>query len=175
MKYCAFLRGVNVKGTAMKMADICLVFEKLGLSQVSSVLATGNIIFSSDLNSEILKQRIEKTMSESFNFECFLFLKNDVEIDAICKNNPFLIDIDYHTYVLVGNDTIENTLLDEFNKNENSREEEAKIVDRTLYWKVKKGNTLVSQFGKILAKKKFRDQFTSRNLNTFEKVNIKMK
>ena len=28
MKYCAFLRGVNVNGTAMKMAEVCDVFKK---------------------------------------------------------------------------------------------------------------------------------------------------
>ncbi len=28
MKYCAFLRGVNVKGTNMKMADVRQVFKE---------------------------------------------------------------------------------------------------------------------------------------------------
>lgn len=175
MKYCAFLRGVNVKGTSMKMAEVCLVFEKLGLLQVSSVLATGNIIFSSDLNDEFLKQHIEKAMSENFNYECFLFLKNEKEVDSICRNNPFLEDKNYHTYVIVANASIENTLWNEFNKSENTKEEDAKIVNDVLYWKVKKGNTLDSQFGKILAKKKFKDQFTSRNFNTFEKVFTKIR
>lgn len=48
MKYCAFLRGVNVKGTNMKMAEVCEVFKKAGMVEVSSVLASGNIIFASD-------------------------------------------------------------------------------------------------------------------------------
>lgn len=39
-----------------------------------------------------------------------------------------------------------------------------------FYWKVKKGNTLESNFGKILGKKGFKDCFTSRNLNTFDKI-----
>ena len=50
MKYCAFLRGVNVKGTAMKMADVVEVFKKQGLIKVSSILATGNILFESEEN-----------------------------------------------------------------------------------------------------------------------------
>ena len=43
-KFCAFLRGVNVKGTNMKMADVCKVFSDAGMQDVSSVLASGNII-----------------------------------------------------------------------------------------------------------------------------------
>ena len=57
MKYCAFLRGVNVNGTAMKMAEVCDVFKKAGMKDVSSVLATGNILFESDEAPENLKQK----------------------------------------------------------------------------------------------------------------------
>ena len=48
MKYCAFLRGVNVKGTAMKMVEVVEVFKNAGMKNVSSVLATGNILFESE-------------------------------------------------------------------------------------------------------------------------------
>ena len=56
MKHCAFLRGVNVNGTAMKMAEVCYVFKKAGMKDVSSVLATGNILFESDEAPENLTQ-----------------------------------------------------------------------------------------------------------------------
>lgn len=59
-KYCAFLRGVNVKGTNMKMAEVCKVFQDIGVKDVSSVLASGNIIFSSDDSAENLKTKLEK-------------------------------------------------------------------------------------------------------------------
>ena len=39
-----------------------------------------------------------------------------------------------------------------------------------FYWKVPKGNTLESDFGKIVGRKDLKNTFTSRNLNTFEKV-----
>lgn len=38
MKFCAFLRGVNVKGTSMKMAEVVDVFKKAGMEEVLSVL-----------------------------------------------------------------------------------------------------------------------------------------
>jgi uncharacterized protein (DUF1697 family) len=72
MKYCAFLRGVNVKGTAMKMAEVVELFKKQGLIKVSSVLATGNILFESEENPLELR-KLEKALSEHFDYEAFCF------------------------------------------------------------------------------------------------------
>ena len=53
--FCAFLRGVNVKGTNMKMAEACALFQKSGMKNVQAVLATGNIIFLSNKKKKELK------------------------------------------------------------------------------------------------------------------------
>ncbi|WP_332030320.1 DUF1697 domain-containing protein, partial [Kaistella sp.] len=87
MKYCAFLRGVNVNGTSMKMAEVMNVFTDAGMKEVSSVLASGNILFSSDKKPSELKNILEKSMSEYFDYEAFLFLKNENEISEIVNNN----------------------------------------------------------------------------------------
>lgn len=168
--FCAFLRGVNVKGTTMKMAEVCTVFEKAGMNNVSSVLASGNILFSSDKNKNELKTLLEKAMSEHFNYEAFLFLKDKNEIDIICHKNPFEVSSEYHIYGFAGIFEIEKTLMTEFEKGKKAKDEEAKIAENNFYWKVPKGNTLESDFGKILGQKKLKNSFTSRNLNTFEKV-----
>lgn len=44
----------------MKMAEVCKVFQDIGVKDVSSVLASGNIIFSSDDSAENLKTKLEK-------------------------------------------------------------------------------------------------------------------
>lgn len=170
MKYCAFLRGVNVKGTSMKMADVCKVFSDEGMNQVSSVLATGNIIFESDKNREELKAILEKTMSESFGYDAFLFIKTEKEIAEIFDKNPFEKSDNNHIYVFVGTENIEKTLLTEFENSSKTEHEKGEIVENTFYWQVPKGNTLDSEFGKILGKKTMKNLFTSRNINTFEKV-----
>jgi len=46
--YCVFLRGVNVNGKTMKMAEACEVLKTAGFTGVTSVLASGNLIFQSD-------------------------------------------------------------------------------------------------------------------------------
>jgi len=89
MKYCAFLRGVNVKGTNMKMADVCQVFKQAGMEDVVSVLASGNIVFSSDKKAEELKSILEKAMSDHFSYEAFLFVKSQEETESFWNSNPF--------------------------------------------------------------------------------------
>lgn len=170
MKYCAFLRGVNVKGTNMKMAEVCDVFKNAGMLDVVSVLASGNIIFSSDKEMGKLKITLEKAMSEHFNYEAFLFVKSNVEIEIFWNSNPFDRDEDFHIYTFIGNQDVENVLLKEFQAAPKAEKEDAKVVNGNFYWKVPKGNTLDSAFGKILGRKNMKDQFTSRNINTFEKI-----
>lgn len=174
MKYCAFLRGVNVKGTNMKMADVCQVFKDAGMKEVSSVLASGNIVFSSDKKAGDLKIILEKAMSERFGYEAFLFVKSQEETEMYWNSIPFEKDENFHLYAFVGMPGVEHVLMDEFQKASRTENEKGIIVNDIFYWRVPKGNTLDSTFGKVLGKKSLKDRFTSRNVNTFEKVLKKM-
>ncbi|MBS1491794.1 MAG: DUF1697 domain-containing protein [Bacteroidetes bacterium] len=173
-RYCAFLRGVNVKGTNMKMTDVCAVFASAGITRVSSVLASGNILFSSSKNKSDLKAQLEKLLSAYFKYEAFLFIKDKEELATLLSKNPFIPDEEFHIYGFVGVAGIEKTLMEEFEKIKITNGEEAKIVANHFYWKVQKGNTLDSAFGKILGNKNLKASFTSRNLNTLEKILKKM-
>ncbi|NML57324.1 DUF1697 domain-containing protein [Chryseobacterium cheonjiense] len=170
MKYCAFLRGVNVKGTNMKMAEVCQVFKETGVQDITSVLASGNILFTSEKSPEQLKAILEKAMSDHFSYDAFLFIKSQQEIKNFWNGNPFTKDEKLHCYTFIGNEGVENILMNEFEAASKTEHEEAKIINTIFYWQVPKGNTLDSTFGKILGKKSLKDQFTSRNINTFEKI-----
>ena len=146
------------------------VFTDAGMKEVSSVLASGNILFSSDKKPSELKNILEKSMSEYFDYEAFLFLKNENEISEIVNNNPFTKAEDLHIYVFVGIEDVETLLIEEFSKSDKAENENAQIVADTFYWQIQKGNTLGSTFGKVLGKKKLKDKITSRNINTFERI-----
>ncbi|HAT92783.1 MAG TPA: hypothetical protein DCS36_10405 [Sphingobacterium sp.] len=64
--------------------------------------------------------------------------------------------------------------MDEFSNSTHVPGEKGEIVDTVFYWRVPKGNTLDSSFGKVLGKKNLKDKMTSRNINTFEKILKKM-
>jgi len=170
MKFCAFLRGVNVKGTNMKMGDVCKVFTDAGMTDVSSVLASGNILFSSDKPAPELKEILEKAMSAHFSYEAFLFIKNESEVKSIFQQNPFKKDENLHVYAFIGLAGTEQMLLEEFKNSVKTEHEQGQIVAETFYWQVPKGDTLGSTFGKVLGKKALKDKMTSRNINTFEKI-----
>lgn len=48
--------------------------------------------------------------------------------------------------------------------------EEVAAGDKLVYWKVTKGMTLKSEFGKLLSKAKYKEQNTVRNINTLQKI-----
>lgn len=170
MKYCAFLRGVNVNGTSIKMIDVCHVFAQAEMQEVTFVLATGNILFSSVLNPSLIKLKLEKALSNQFNYEAFLFLKTEPELVKIFKNNPFTKSEDFHIYNFIGIEGIADLLSHEFDNSKILEKEKGEIVEGNFFWQIAKGNTLDSAFGKVLGKKYFKEKMTSRNINTIEKI-----
>jgi uncharacterized protein (DUF1697 family) len=63
VRYVALLRGINVGGkTLIKMADLKTCAESLGLDDVSTYIASGNVLFDS---SERDKQKLERTFERA--------------------------------------------------------------------------------------------------------------
>ena len=49
MRYVALLRGINVGGnTLIKMAELKACFEEIGLDEVSTYIASGNVLFEAE-------------------------------------------------------------------------------------------------------------------------------
>lgn len=155
------------------MADVKKTFEDAGMCHVETVLATGNVIFTSEKTADELKMILEKTLSETFHYEAFLFIKTKEEVISILKNSPFEKKENLHNYVFISLPETENVLMEQFRNSEKTENEEAEIVKNTFYWQVPKGSTLNSSFGKILGKKDLKSKITSRNINTFEKIVLK--
>lgn len=170
MRFCAFLRGVNVNGTSMKMTEVCGVFERAGMTEVSSVLASGNILFSSDNSADDLKKTLERAMSEHFSYDASMFIKSKDEIQHMLKNVPFSKEVTQHLYIFIGEPGIEKLLDEEFRNVKSAENEKAEVAQQNFYWQIEKGNTLSSDFGKILGNKRYKHLVTSRNLNTIEKI-----
>ena len=70
VKYLALLRGINVGGkNVIKMADLKICFEEMRFSNVSTYIQSGNVMFQADeSDKQKLERRIEKAMSQSFNY-----------------------------------------------------------------------------------------------------------
>jgi uncharacterized protein (DUF1697 family) len=68
MRYVALLRGINVGGkTLIKMADLKDCVESLGLDDVSTYIASGNVLFSSHKRDAAkIERRIESAIEKRF-------------------------------------------------------------------------------------------------------------
>ncbi len=172
--YCAFMRGVNIGGKTMKMAEACQVLKEAGLTDVSSLLATGNFLFRSEVPQAELRSFLESVLSEHYADKVSLFVKNLAEVEAILKAVPFEEDADYHIYAFVCEEGFATTLLEEFGKITAAEGEAAQINAGHFYWRCRKGATLDSGFSKILGRKSMKSQFTSRNISTMAKVAAKL-
>ena len=172
--YCAFLRGVNVNGKTMKMAEACKALTDAGFTNVVSVLASGNLIFQSDKPQSELSGILEQALSEYYSDKVSLFVKSTDEVSAILSAVPFFEDSELHIYAFICDPGFENILLDAFGKIVPCDQEAAAVSNGLFYWQCRKGATLDSGFSKILGRKNMKDKFTSRNIRTISKISAKM-
>jgi len=91
LTYVAFLRGVNVGGhKPVKMAELEATFAGLGLKNVRTVLASGNVLFEAPSSSrKRLVARITAGLKRAFGFDATVVLRTLEEIGRLLDSNPF--------------------------------------------------------------------------------------
>jgi uncharacterized protein (DUF1697 family) len=170
-RYAALLRGVNVGGVNLKMADVAAVFTALGLDNVKTVLASGNVLFDSDDTAAKLKPRIEAALGERFRYEAWVHVLDLDTIRDIVSAFPFDAErAGWHPYVIF---TADEALADELMGLSGSLDTELESIERgkdVVYWTVERGSTLGSTFGKATGRSRFKASTTTRNLRTLQKL-----
>ena len=168
-KYVAFLRGINVGGRIIKMADLAACCEKVGLNQVKTVLQTGNVVFESDASATKLKKLLEDTLSTTFDYPAKVQVLSIPELQKMIDAYPFGEPKEgAHDYIIFIENKLEQSLLSE--EYELATDEKVAAGKGVIYWRVEKGQTLKSSFAKLLAKAKYKEFNTNRNLNTLKKI-----
>jgi uncharacterized protein (DUF1697 family) len=86
-KYLALLRGINV-GTAkaVSMAELTAVFEGLGLSEVKTLLRSGNVVFSG----KAAAAAIEAAVLEATGVTSSVLVLDAASFRRIASANPLL-------------------------------------------------------------------------------------
>jgi len=94
-RYVAFLRGMNVGGHRIKNDDLRLRFEAMGLAEVATFRASGNVIFAAEKGdgTVALTERIETGLSEALGYEVPVFLRSAAEVGEIRAYDPFDPDL----------------------------------------------------------------------------------
>jgi uncharacterized protein (DUF1697 family) len=91
IKYVAFLRGINVGGKRLiKMEDLRRVVESLGLKNVRTFIASGNVLFeTSQTNRDALTRKIEKKLLTAFGHDVPVALQTIDELKELLRTGPF--------------------------------------------------------------------------------------
>ncbi len=167
-RYAVFLRGVNVGGVNLKMAEVAAAFREAGFDEVKTLLASGNVVLSSSAKAATVRTKAEAALRESFGYDAWVLVYPADELRTISADFPFEREVDgHHSYVTFVSDP---DVLDELAALTPTSGETIRRGHGVLYWQVARGNTLDSALSKTMAKKRYKSSTTTRNLRTVEKV-----
>ena len=174
-RYIAFLRAINVGGHTVKMDALRGLFESLGLSNVETFIASGNVLFeTSSRDSGTLEKKIESKMREALGYDVATFIRKDTELTAIANYNAFAqsqLDTATAFNVAFLKESLDDsshqkvmalrTSIDDFH-----------VHGRELYWLCKKKQS-DSTFSNAVLEKTLGGPSTIRGVNTIQKIVVK--
>src|SRR5262245_51168955 len=89
-RYVAFLRAINVGGRVVTMETLRRSFVRLGLTDVETFIASGNVVFSSPArNTAKLEREIESRLQKDLGYEVATFVRRTEDVIAIARYQAF--------------------------------------------------------------------------------------
>ena len=169
-RYAAFLRGVNVGGVNLKMAEVAEALERAGFTGVRTILASGNVLLESRAGVGAVRKKAEKALRDAFGYEAWVLAYPIEAVAAVSAAYPFEREVEgHHSYVTFVTD---EQVLDELAALAKDAPPSEKIQrgEGVIYWQVPRDETLNTAIGKTMGKKRYKSSTTTRNLRTVEKV-----
>jgi uncharacterized protein (DUF1697 family) len=172
-RYAAFLRGVNVGGVNLKMADVADAFADAGFANVHTILATGNITLDARAGADAVRNKAETALRQRFGYDAWVLVYPIETVRTIVDAYPFEAERDgYQSYVTFVSDSGVLDELAAFADQAGTDEKISRGPDSAgvIYWQVPKNHTLDSTIGKTMGKKRYKSSTTTRNVRTLAKV-----
>jgi uncharacterized protein (DUF1697 family) len=148
VRYVAFLRGINVGGHTVKMDVLRRQFEGLGFADVSTFIASGNVVFQTQeegADPAALEQRIERALRAALGYEVATFLRTDAEVAQVAAYTPFAdlpVEPGDSSYVIFLRTAPDAVTGDRVSALSNERDL-LRVGGRELYW-LRRGSLLES-------------------------------
>lgn len=178
MKYAAFFRALNAGGYGLiKMQRLKELFDSAGFNNVNTYIQSGNIVFTSpEKNAALLEKKSEDILIKEMNYLSKTFIRNENEIFAVIKDNPFAhVQLSkelvlYYAFLSTEPGAPEQEYILSFN----SETEQHSISGRGVYSLIAKNKSKTVYSGGWL-EKKLKIPVTVRNWNTMLKINDMLK
>lgn len=171
-RWIALLRGINVGGASIRSADLAALFRELGFEDVRTVLATGNVDFTTDVDAAdpaaaaSLKERIEAALGERFGYEAWIVLIPHIDLAGIVEDYPFAEDAEHHAYVVFASTAQARADLLDCAR----AEDPVAGGEGVVYWRCPKGASTTEPFAKRIAAARFGATTTTRNITTLRRL-----
>ena len=156
-------------GRNLKMAELKTCLEQNGYQNVLTILQTGNVILDSPLKAPALKSALENLLQKQFNYPAQLLICKPEQLSDIISHFPFETGDNEHRYIIF----METGRPAQMIAGAPALDQQIEAIQATesvVYWRVQKGQTLDSPFGKYMNKMTGKYLLTTRNVNTLEKV-----
>lgn len=169
-KYAVLLRGINVGGINIRMADLRAALASVPLQEVSTLLATGNILCSSDAAATEVKTTVETALRERFDFDARVVVLTAQRLAELVAACPYPADSkELHAYVTFSSDpAVLLALFEEAGGDANQHQ--MMLGPEATAWQVAVGATLDSVNNRLATKARFKNATTTRNLRTLLKM-----
>lgn len=90
MRWAALLRGINLGKRQLKSVELKAAVESLGFTDVKTLLASGNVVFTADeKDAATLEQRLHDALVKATGLKSEIFVRSPEEMAAIAAANPF--------------------------------------------------------------------------------------
>lgn len=89
-RYAAFLRAINVGGRRITNDELGECFAGMGLDNVSTYQAAGNVVLTSDeKDPRTLGERVEAGLEQALGYEVRTLLRDGEQLATIVEREPF--------------------------------------------------------------------------------------
>lgn len=90
MMTIALLRAVNVGGTGkLPMTELKMMAEKLGFEDVRTYIASGNLLFNTNLEEAAVKSKLEERLEDYAGKPVGVLIRTAEEMAKVVAGNPF--------------------------------------------------------------------------------------
>ena len=172
MKYVLLLRGINVGGkNKVPMADFRNMISSLGYENVITYINSGNILFDSTDNIDIVNVKISQILN-LYPFKINKVILTKQEYLEELENLPkWWTDELYRKDVLFYSEDMEYSIIKERINSMPLNDENVHFGKRAVFWgKFNEKNYLKTAYHKYLIKESFYKSITIRNGRTFMKI-----
>lgn len=177
-RFVALLRAINVGGRTVKMTELCALFEQARLSNVQSVIASGNVLFDTRAaDAAALERRIEAALLKGLGYEVATFVRTGAELDAVVAHDPFDPNdpvLESHTvHVIFTRTSIDAERAAKITALRTDYDD-LRVFGREVFWRTR-GRSSDSQIKPAAFGRAFGDPGTARNITTVRRLAARLR